>query len=447
MALVTPVTEHVAGRPLPWPFRNHRLTVALLALLVAIVWRVFLVSHFSIAIGALELVVMVALMGWMAWRIIQRWLDNDWRLNGLEIYAMVLLLVPLLSAVAARREYDQPFIWGLVAFKDYYLLLGVLVVHRWLRRGWITLGQVEQALLAVAWACLIYFYFATLFINPAPYQDSPLAGANDVKGGGVYYRFNMCALYFGAIYYAARGFMRNRWTDLVYAALFAAYVVVFRMDRTSMAVTAVGMVGAVLWNVPWQRIAKVALVAFLPTLFAAMLVLLLAPAKVEQYKYMFMDALHTVTGAQEQAAEVSVRTVEAAIAKRQVAKHPWIGNGRISRSWNEQGYDGYYGFFYPADVGMLGLVFLYGYPGTVLLYLLFPIAALWAWRTRGWRHDLFLVAARFTLLALFLDSLTNGQLTQTPGQALLFAAILHYCHQMRPDKAEVDGTAPAMGLA
>jgi hypothetical protein len=426
MALVTPQPiPGLVGKALPWPFRDNTLTVGLLSFLVIIVWRMLIVSHFSLVVGAVELAVAALLAVWLAWRILQRWMGQDWKINGFETYVVVLLLLPFVAAVGSRREFGQPYVWGILAFKDYYLLLGVLALHHWLRKGWITLHQLEQAMLITAWTCLVYFYFATLFINPAPYQDTPLAGANDIKGGGVYYRFNMCAIYFGAIYYTARAFMRQRWTDLLPALLFAAYVVVFRLDRTSMAVTAIGMAGVALFHAPWKRIAKVVLVVLLPGLFAILLVFLLAPSKVEQYEFMFMDALHTVTGNSTDAAEVSVRTMEAAIAKRQVAKHPWIGNGRISHTWKEDGYDGFLGFFYPADVGMLGLVFIYGYPGTVLLYLLFLVAAVYMLRVRDRNDDVFFASCRFLLLALFLDSLTNGQLTQTPGQALLVMAIMH----------------------
>lgn len=431
MALVSPPSIPLAAGSLPWPFRHHGLTVGLLSFLVLILWRVWTVSHFSLVIGAMELVLLVLCVAWTAWRIMQRWLAKDWSINGFELYVLLLVMLPLGAAFGARHAFGQPVIWGIVAFKDYYLLLGVLAIGHWLRMGWISLHQVEQALVIVAWACLIYFYLATLFINPAPYQDTPLAGANEVKGGGVYYRFNMGAMYFGAIYYTARAFMRARWADLFPAMLFAAYVVVFRLDRTSMAVTAVGMAGVALWHAPYQRIMKVALATLLPAALAVMLLFVLAPAKVEQYKYMFLDAMDTVVGNSGDGTETSIRTVESAIAERQVAKHPWIGNGRISKSWNEDGYDTYFGFFYPADIGALGLVFIYGYPGTALLYLLFPVAFAYMLRVRPEPGDVFFATLQFLLLALFLDSLTNGQLTQNTAQPLLVMALLHF-YQRRP---------------
>lgn len=436
MALVTLAPLPQPVKALPWPFSNNRLTVGLLSFLVLILWRVWTVSHFSVVIGAMELVLLVPCVAWTAWRITQRALANDWSVNGFELYVLLLLILPFGSAVGARHAFGQPVIWGIIAFKDYYLLLGVLAIGHWLRMGWVSLRQVEQALVIVAWACLAYFYFATLFINPAPYQDTPLAGANEVKGGGVYYRFNMGAMYFGAIYYTARAFMRSRWADLLPAMLFAAYIVVFRLDRTSMAVTAIGMAGVALWNAPFQRIMKVALAALLPAAVAVMLLFTFAPQKVEQYKHMFLDAMDTVMGNSGDGTETSIRTVESAIAERQVAKHPWIGNGRISKSWNEEGYDKYFGFFYPADIGALGLVFIYGYPGALLLYLLFPVAFVYVLRTKERRGDVFLSTLRFLLLALFLDSLSNGQLTQNTAQPLLVMALLHF-YQRRPAIAGV----------
>ncbi|MBP8822288.1 MAG: O-antigen ligase family protein [Flavobacteriales bacterium] len=426
MALVIPAKQDPGPSPLPWPFRYHGLTVGLLTVLVTLVWRMLTVSHMSLPIGVAELALVALLVLWLGWRIIQRALMDDWTINGFETYVLLLLLLPIIPAIGAKREFGQPVIWGIIAFKDYYLLSGVLAIYHWLRKGWITLAQLERALVLMAWTCLIYFYFATLFIDPGPYQDTPLAGANDVKGGGAYYRFNMSAIYFGAIYYAARAFLRNRWTDLGYALLFAAYVVVFRMDRTSMAVTAIGMAGVVLLHVPLKRIARMVLPVVLPAVLAGLLFVLLAPDKVEQYRFMFMDAMHTVMGSTSGATEVSVRTVEVAIAERQIKQHPWVGNGRISREWSEEGYDKYFGFFYPADVGWLGLAFIYGYPGMALLYLLFFIAAIYMLRVKGRNGDLLFMTCKFLLLALFLDSLTNGQLTQNTGQALLLLGLMHH---------------------
>lgn len=417
--------------------------VGILVLLVMILWRMLLVSHVAVVVGALELV-LVGLCGtWAAWRIVQRWLARDWTINGFEIYVLLLILLPLVSAVGARQTFGQPFVWGIIAFKDYYLILGVLAISHWLRMGWVSLRQLEQAMLIMAWICLVYFYFATLFINPAAYKDTGLAGANEIKGGAVYYRFNMGAIYFGAIYYTARAFMRARWVDLVSAMLFAAYVVVFRLDRTSMAVTVIAMVGVALWHVPLKRIVQAAMVAVLPTIFAVMLFFLFAPSKVDQYRNMFMDAVHTMAGDADGAAEVSVRTYEMAIANREVAKHPWVGSGRISKSWNELGYDKFFGFFYPADVGWLGLAFIYGYPGMLLLYLMYPIGFIYMLRVKGERDNVLFATLQFLLLALFLDALTNGQLTLTTAQPLLVVALLHFL-QRRPQatKEQAIGAPP-----
>lgn len=446
MALVTPSLGAPPSKPLPWPFRYHGLTVAILTFLVTIVWRMLTVSHMSVAVGLVEIAMFPLFMVWVAWRLVQRWLAKDWTINGFEIYVLVLMLLPLGAAFGARNEFGQPLLWGVLAFKDYYLLVGVLAIYHWLRMGWITLKQLELAMLIMAWTCLIYFYLATFFINPAPYQDTPLAGANDIKGGGVYYRFNMSAMFFGAVYYSARAFMREKWINLFYALLFATYVVVFRLDRTSMAVTAVGMVGIVLWAVPLKRVVRAVMVILLPAIFAVVMLFLLAPSRVAQYQNMFLDALHTVTGNTSEMTQVSVRTFEIAIAERQVAKHPWMGNGRISHTWNEDGFNTYFGWFFPADVGMLGLTFIYGYPGMIILYMLFLIGAIYMFRVKGRSDDLFFVSLQFLLLTLFLDALTNGQLTQNPGQALLVLAVIHHYSRLGQEVAPRIGSAPAFGL-
>lgn len=83
----------------------------------------------------------------------------------------------------------------------------------------------------------------------------------------------------------------------------------------------------------------------------------------------------------------------------------------------------------------------------VFLYLLFAVAAIYMLRVKGRNDDLFFITCQFLLLALFLDSLTNGQLTQNPGQALLLMGVMHYYSRISPAVVQQGALLSAPALA
>ena len=397
-----------------------------LCALIVVTCRVFAVSHVLEIIGLVEGLSSAAFVAWAVWRLAERWLLNDWKITGLEIYCMVLALVPLWSAINAQRVFGQPVIYGLIAFKDFYLFLGALHIYRLLRQGFFTLKQLETAFLLIAWTAVIYFYLASLFIDPGPWLDTPLAGANEIKGAGTYYRFNMMIVFFGAIYYTARAFTRQQWLYLLHALVFVCYVIFFRVDRTSIVVMLIGMAGVVLFHANAKVIGRFVLMGILPLLLGAVLVVQLAPGVVDQYTTMFGDALNTLMGEGGAGGEVSVRAYEKLTAERYIDRNPLLGNGRMGSQWIEGGYEHFLGYFFPADVGYLGIAFIYGWPVTIFLYAQFIIAAIYLLRVRRQGNDIFHMACKFLVLSVCLDSLTNGFLTQFAGQAMLLTCIAHH---------------------
>jgi hypothetical protein len=445
MEMVTALTSStMAQRQAPWrakpaaPIADAgRMLV--LCFLLAMITRTFTVSHIYAVMGPVEGGLVGLFAVWLGWRALQRCLGNDWRFSGPEITGMLISLVPIWAAFGAHRVFGQPVIYGILAFKDFYLLYGGLLILYWLKKGFFTISQVERALLIVAGLGLAYFYFASLFTDPGDYLDTPLAGANSVKGGVAYYRFNMTLVYFGAVYYSVKAFLQRRWLLLVPAALYAFYLVYFRLDRTSIAVLLVSVTVAIVFHVPTRRIARAILLSILPFLFGVLLLVVFVPDKLEQYDKMFADALGTVTGAPVVGEGTSVRVHEAAVADKYIHRYPLTGSGRIDHDFEETGYEKFMGYFFPADIGYLGLIFMYGFPVTILLFMLFPLGAVYALRVRGRNDDVFFITCKVMILSLALDSLTNGMLTQYVGQVMLFLCIPYYYAYVAPPAKAVTG--------
>ena len=394
-----------------------------------ITFRVLLLSPFSELMGYLELAYVVLLAGYIAYRVMVRAMSRNLRLNAFEILLLLISLLPLTSAIAAKIEFDQPVLWGLLAFKDYYLFYGALVVYNLLRSGEITLKLVEKALVAIAWFNLLFFYSMSLFTNPALHKDTLLAGSQSAKGDDVYYRFSMAFIFFGMIYYTVKSYYRKAPQYLIYAALFLIYIVFFRLDRTSIAVSLIAVGGFVLTATRRKERVMTILGLVMPVILGLFLAYLVAPEIFHKYFLMFGDAIDTLRGQSAPSGQSWLRLHEMDIASHYVDKHPFLGNGRISNQWIEGGYSHFLGFFYPSDIGFMGQVFIYGYPGAILLYSQFLFALYYLLKIRNLRRNLLLVSCKFYLLALFLDSLTNGFLTIYTSQSLTIVMIIFFMYQ------------------
>lgn len=396
---------------------------------LTITFRVLLLSTFSELMGILELAYVALLAVYLGYRLVYRAFTQNYRLNSFELLLLLLSILPFTSAVAAKVEFDQPLLFGVLAFKDYFLFYGALVLYNLLRRGEITLALVERAMVSVAWFNLFLFYFMSLFTNAAAHKDTLLAGSQSAKGGEVYYRFSMAFIFFGTIYYFIKSFAQNNKRFLIYAGLFLAYIVFFRLDRTSIAVTLFALFAFWVLSISKTKRIRSIIQLVVPAVAALLIGYLIVPEVYLKYTIMFSDAFATLMGEAAPSGQSWLRLHELDIANHFIDKHPFLGNGRVSNQWVEGGYSYFLGFFYPSDIGFMGQVFIYGYLGAVLLYSQFAFALYYISRISKQRRSLFLTVCKYYLLALFLDSLTNGFLTINSAQTITVIMLIFFYYQ------------------
>jgi hypothetical protein len=175
----------------------------------------------------LEAIYLVAIFLYLGYRISKRILNNNYKLNPFELLLCALFMLPFLAGYAAYLEWGQPMLYGVGTFRDFYLIIGVLIVYNMLRNKEVDIKLVEKAMVSVAWFNLIMFYGMSFLVDPTQFQDTGAAGANDLKGGEVYYRFNMSFMFFGTIYYTVKSFLARKPWLLIYAVLFLIYIVFY----------------------------------------------------------------------------------------------------------------------------------------------------------------------------------------------------------------------------
>jgi hypothetical protein len=392
-------------------------------------FRVLLVSFIPQVELVMEAIYEFFLLFYLAYRAIRRIYLGNFKFNHLEIYLPMFAFLPVLAMFASHLEFGQPLIYGLAPYRDFYLLFGALVMYNLLRSGEITIKTVENVFVGTAWFSCIMFYTLSIFTNPADFKDTGLAGANIYKGGDVYYRFNMAFIFFGTIYYSIKAFYKKKLIYLLYAAVFAIYVTYFRLDRTSIAVTfaALGLFYVTALH-PRRQVAFI-LAAFIPAGVLMIALIVFGPKVIDKYYLMFADAFATTTGSFNKDGVESIRIYELHVAKTYIAKNPWIGNGRVSGQWVEGGYNYFLGYFYASDVGVYGQIFMYGFLGAGFLYSQFLFALYFALKIKTITQNVLLNTCKFFLVAIALDTLTNGYLTMYAAQSITAMVLIYWYYE------------------
>ncbi len=394
-----------------------------------VTYRVLLISVVPVVELIAEAVYEVTLFVYVFYRILKRIAAGNYRFNSFEIYLGLLCLLPFLAAFAAYSEFGQPPIYGYLAYRDFYLILGPLVVYNMLRSKEVEIELVERMLVLTAWVNAIMFYGMTFFVDPAQFIETGLAGAQDAKGGDVYYRFNMGFIFFGTLYYFVKAVYQKNLKYLLYSSLFLIYVVFVRFDRTSIAAVLVSLAAFYLTAITPRRQVMLILIFLVPILLLFSFVAFFAPDIIVKYYVMFEDAVATLFGAANAEGEESVRLSEVRIALEYIEKNPWWGNGKVSGQWVEGGYNYFFGYFYASDVGIIGQIFMYGFIGAALLYFQFVLAFNYVMKIKHIKRNVLLVTLKFLLLATLFDSITNGYLTIYAAQSITALALIYYFYE------------------
>lgn len=411
--------------------RPDSLLVAVLTGLITLSMRSFIVSPFFEILALLEQALLVFLALFLVYSVCIGFASKTYKADLFDLVVVFLGVLPLVGAIASRHEYGQPFLHGVIAFKDFYLFVTSYFIYYLLRRDIIGIYHLEKALMWSALISLFAFYVLSLTTNPAKYADTVIAGSQTTKGGGVYYRFNMGLIFYGAVYFFVKACREDRLLPLLTAGLFVVYILFFRLDRTSMVAVLFAMAAAWLLIAPAAYKLKSILYYGIPSLLFVWIITTAFPSIVDRVVVMFWDAISTLIGQNDGAGQAKLRNYEAGIVVQQIKEHPLLGNGRVSNTWVQGAFDHFYRFFYPSDVGFLGTVFIFGIPGTVLLYSQFALALFTLWYSR-WLKNTFAMALAFYLLVLFIDSLSNGSLVIFSAQTTIPVMALYFLWKQEP---------------
>lgn len=353
------------------------------------------------------------------------------KLNYLLLVFAPLLIYPFINAAVAQQVFGQPVRFGILAQRYHYFLLGGFAVIYVLRKNILSPEQLERYFLRSMYLILFIMYFFYIFINPAIFSGTEFVKLTGYKGWIYEFPNGVTA---GLLIYSLIKFtLHKSYKNLPGLLLTLFFFVVYGKDRSQITFILLVVLMFMLFHLPLSRflvqiISSVLLIALLFTVL-----MLVLPDFVSHYTELFGNALTIFTGEQTEEYSTNIRHFESEVALKGFAENPWFGNGFLSSQWND-GYLQFYRYFYPADIGILGNLYVYGIVGTVFYYIPFIAVFLWM-RPMRKTNNAFLLTACYTLIFIFMDMQSAANNIKFIGIQAFFIGVVYYYRYHHPVSA------------
>jgi len=349
------------------------------------------------------------------------------KLKTIHWLGVLLCSLPFISAISAKLEFGQPFIYGILSQRDYFLILTPYLILYLLDIEVLSLSLLEKTFVRLSWFFLIAFTLVVLFIDPAPYIKTGIVGYKEIKGGYIF-RFQMVFILFGAIYYALKGIDQKRWIFYAYALLFISYVILVRQDRTIVLFLLMTLTILLLKRLSFKKIFNFLIITSVLLIGLISFGTLIGHESINQLNNLYYQTFLTIFGDPVPGQKVDVRWSELDTAITYIKKNPIWGSGELSKRWNG-GFERF-DHFYPSDIGVFGVVFIYGIAGfliacsqMVYFYFLNKKFQL--------KNTVFASSLKYSILLFYLNSFSDGSLMQRTAIGMTMVTLYYHYTQTK----------------
>ncbi|NVJ47615.1 MAG: hypothetical protein HWE07_10825 [Cytophagia bacterium] len=294
-----------------------------------------------------------------------RFYEMELCLRGL---VTIVLLIPIISAYQAYNNFGQPLLYGLLADRAKLYILTPFALVFLVPKGWIRKSQVEQSLFYVAIIYLLICLILYVFVDPKVFQNPNFASVTQFKG--VKYKLNsaliimLTFLSFYKIAFDKQNFFA------VLLAICVCYLFFLVKGRSLLFAVFLSSVYFFVFQLDSIRKRNL-LMAVIPTvLVVALVIYIFFNEEWQANVNLFKGAFDVFIGNKASDASAASRVRQTNLIWGAIQEHLYFGNGYLSTRW-KGGYAGIYDHFYPSDLGWLGLLYVNGIFGLIVLNLPF----------------------------------------------------------------------------
>jgi hypothetical protein len=280
----------------------------------------------------------------------------------------------------------------------------------------------------VAWFSLTVYLLAELLLDASKFRDTNFVYCNPAKGG-CGFKFNTFFLGYAMIFYYIKGIRQNKYFWLLISGLFFAYFLFFFQKRGVIIISGLTFLIILIANTNAKRF-----IQYISLFIAAFILMLGSIYLISQQKFntligQYGNFIDILQGEETGEGSADSRLLELANMTKFSSMHKtaWIfGNGKWSDNWEQN--PSLVEKFFPSDLGMVGVFFVYGIIGFLLVHIQFYYTTRWLRKNETTPYPEIYQHFKYFLLFIYLRSLFSGYIffASGPATTLFFVVLFFY---------------------
>ncbi len=348
--------------------------------------------------------------------------------DEIHYYYVMIIVLPIWAGVAASFSEGQNVMVGLSSQRHWYGISGIFVMIYLLQSRFITIGDLNRAIIWLGWGTMVYFIMCYIFLDPKQYLDYSFVGYSDIKGG-YRFKFGIDFIAFASVYYMVRYVKLKNNLNLWLSIINLCYLFFLHQGRSVMLSVIATLFVFYMFEVNWKRAARMFTSIGVGFLIIMGIMYAIIPDRVNEYVFQYTSLFALIlTGSVTGESSVDARIEEIGILLIYLQHYGigwWIGIGKLgSESQSTSGVNDIT-TVPPGDIGILGSIMTYGLLGSLLIYFQFFIALRSKKFIRRYKNEPFMIASKYFLVFCFLSSLAKGYLFMQPGSTAIFILIIY----------------------
>jgi hypothetical protein len=344
------------------------------------------------------------------------------KITKLDILMWLFILVNFLSAFQAQVVFGQPYYYGLMAQRSVLLSISGILLISFLNNRLISIAQVEKTFLIISLSLLAIGYFFFLFVDPVNFNDDEFVAYSPIRGYRYRFQFALVVMLLFYSLFKVSHEKKAKYISIVILVLF--YMVYFLQSRTTLVVLAITLLIYFLKNFSLKEKIRNSIIYGGLIIVGTVIFLQLGyTTLLDRYKVLFHNVVEAFIGNSPSEPSSVVRFMELKIALEYIQKNPMLGNGFVSNQW-KGGWDEIFGYFYPADIGIIGNIFVFGIIGTILIYLPYYFSLKMSQQVST--NNVFFKTCEYMLLFYFLSMFFSATNIRDSSSIMFLVCLIYY---------------------
>lgn len=357
------------------------------------------------------------------------------RFSTIDSLVVLMSMFTFYCAITANMVFDQPILKGIfVAGKTYLPIISIFLLYYLFKTEIISMYQYNMSMLFICWINLLLYVFLMFTINPAIYKETTdMVGFNPSKGGYVF-NFPPTFIVYGLCFYFLDYTINKNRFSLLLSFVLIAYILFLDKGRIQFIAVVGALAMHTLWFLPIKSIIFRMIDIILITGLMLLIVYWIEPDLLMLVYNMFMVFVEAIFGIETGESSADARWIEIGTVLSHFDKHPghwFFGVGFIPRDelWMR------FGYLYFTDIGVFGILFVFGIVGTILLFLFFLYPAFVIRKIKNFKYDLIFNTIITSVFYLLVTSVFTGGFAFAPVSMLSIFMVLEY-YKQKDDKIE-----------